>query len=159
MCPPIAALLLLIFTLELPRPLTMTPRNTVYPGAFKYGGGHVIEDFVSGKDIKLAATAYGTDCYPRKKIETYINKDTVNEAYLYNPRNSYQNYNVAVNVSNKVIHTYMGVLKPNLNSANYCSAGQLSPSAQGPQISNNRDRDKDFPGRRCGIRRVERNPA
>lgn len=109
------------------------PRNTVYPGAFKYGGGHVIEDFVDGKNIKLIATAYGTDCYPRKKIETYINKDTVNEAYLYNPRNSYQNYNVAVNASNKVIHTYMGVLKPNLNSANYCSAGQLSPLLKDPK--------------------------
>jgi len=109
------------------------PRNTVYPGAFKYGGGHVIEDFVSGKDIRLTATAYGTDCYPRKKIETYINKDTVNEAYLYNPRNSYQNYNVAVNVSSKMIHTYMGVLKPNLNSANYCSAGQLSPLLKDPK--------------------------
>lgn len=109
------------------------PRNTVYPGAFKYGGGHVIEDFVSGKDIKLTATAYGTDCYPRKKIETHINKDTVNEAYLYNPRNSYQNYNVAVNLSNKVIHTYMGVLKPNLNSASYSSAGQLSPLLKDPK--------------------------
>ncbi len=109
------------------------PRNKVYPGAFKYGGGHVIEDFVSGKDIRLVATAYGTDCYPRKKIETHINKDNVNEAYLYNPRNSYQNYNVAVNASNKVIHTYMGVLKPNLNSANYCSAGQLSPLLKDPK--------------------------
>ena len=57
----------------------------------------------------------------------------MNEAYLYNPRNSYQNYNVAVNVSNKMIHTYMGVLKPNLNSANYCSAGQLSPLLKDPK--------------------------
>lgn len=108
------------------------PRNTVYPGAFKYGGGHVIEDFVNGKDIHLVATAYGTDCYPRKKIETYINKNNVNEAYLYNPRNSYQNYNVAVNLSNKLIHTYMGSLKPNLNSASYSSAGQLSPLFNDP---------------------------
>lgn len=109
------------------------PRNTVYPGAFKYGGGHVIEDFVNGKHIRLVATAYGTDCYPRKKIETYVNRDNVNEAYLYNPRNSYQNYNVAVNLSERVIHTYMGVLKPNLNSANYCSAGQLSPLLKDPK--------------------------
>jgi L-aspartate semialdehyde sulfurtransferase len=108
------------------------PRNTVYPGAFKYGGGHVIEEFVSGKSIRLVATAYGTDCYPRKRIETYINKETVNEAYLYNPRNDYQNYNVAVNLTNKVIHTYMGVLKPNMHSANYCSAGQLSPLLKDP---------------------------
>ncbi|HOW53817.1 MAG TPA: homocysteine biosynthesis protein [Syntrophorhabdaceae bacterium] len=109
------------------------PRNTVYPGAFKYGGGHVIEDFVSGKSIRLEASTYGTDCYPRKRIETYINKETVNEAYIYSPRNSYQNYNVGVNVSKKVIHTYMGVIKPNLGSANYCSAGQLSPLLKDPK--------------------------
>lgn len=108
------------------------PRNTVYPGAFKYGGGHVIEDFVSGKNLNLVAFAHGTDCYPRKKIETFINKTNVNEAYLYNPRNSYQNYNVAVNLTNRVIHTYMGVLKPNMHSANYCSAGQLSPLFNDP---------------------------
>ncbi|MEN6617803.1 MAG: homocysteine biosynthesis protein, partial [Syntrophorhabdus sp.] len=109
------------------------PRNTVYPGAFKYGGGHVIEDFVNGKPIRLDASAYGTDCYPRKKIETYINKETVNEAYIYSPRNSYQNYNVGVNVSKRVIHTYMGVIKPNLGSANYSSAGQLSPLLKDPK--------------------------
>jgi uncharacterized protein (DUF39 family) len=109
------------------------PRNMVYPGAFKYGGGHVIEDFVSGKDIRLTATAYGTDCYPNKKIETYINKDNVNEAYLYNPRNAYQNYNVAVNLTNKVIYTYMGILKPKMHNANYCSAGQLSPLLKDPK--------------------------
>ena len=108
------------------------PRNTVYPGAFKYGGGHVIESFVDGKDIRLTASAYGTDCYPRKRIETLINKNNVNEAYLYNPRNAYQNYNVAVNLSNKVIHTYMGLLKPNLGSASYSSAGQLSPLLNDP---------------------------
>jgi len=109
------------------------PRNSVYPGAFHYGGGHVIEDFISGKNINLVATAYGTDCYPRKKIETFINKTNVNEAYLYNPRNDYQNYNVAVNTTDRVIHTYMGVLKPHLNSANYCSAGQLSPLLKDPK--------------------------
>jgi len=26
------------------------PANTVFPGAFQYGGGHVIEDLVAGKD-------------------------------------------------------------------------------------------------------------
>ena len=108
------------------------PRNKVYPGEFRYGGGHVIEDFVSGKNIRLTANAYGTDCYPRKRIETYINKETVNEAYLFNPRNSYQNYNVAVNVTNRLIHTYMGLLKPHSGNANYCSAGQLSPLLKDP---------------------------
>jgi uncharacterized protein (DUF39 family) len=108
------------------------PRNRVYPGEFRYGGGHVIEELVAGKDVRLVATAYGTDCYPRKKLETLINLRDINEAVLFNPRNSYQNYNVAVNLSAKTIYTYMGVLKPNLGNANYCSAGQLSPLLNDP---------------------------
>jgi uncharacterized protein (DUF39 family) len=103
------------------------PRNRVYPGEFNYGGGHVIEELVAGKDIRLTATAYGTDCYPRKKLETWINLRDLNDAVLFNIRNSYQNYNVAVNLSGQTIYTYMGVLKPKLGNANYCSAGQLSP--------------------------------
>ena len=108
------------------------PRNRVHPGEFRYGGGHVIEDLVAGKDVKLVATAYGTDCYPRKSLETWINLKDVNEAVLFNPRNAYQNYNVAVNLSDKVIYTYMGILQPNLGNANYCSAGQLSPLLNDP---------------------------
>ena len=108
------------------------PRNRVHPGEFKYGGGHVIEDLVAGKDAKLVATTYATDCYPRKSLETWINLKDVNEAVLFNPRNAYQNYNVAVNLSGRVIYTYMGILQPNLGNANYCSAGQLSPLFNDP---------------------------
>ena len=108
------------------------PRNKVFPGEFKYGGGHVIQELVSGNDVCLEATAYGTDCYPRKKLETFINIKDLNEAVLFNFRNCYQNYNVAVNLSDKMIYTYMGALKPNLGNANYCSAGQLSPLLKDP---------------------------
>jgi uncharacterized protein (DUF39 family) len=108
------------------------PRNKVHPGEFNYGGGHVIEELVAGKDIKLEATAYGTDCYPRKKLETWINIKDLNEAVLFNVRNAYQNYNVAANLSNKTIYTYMGMLKPNLGNITYCSAGQLSPLLNDP---------------------------
>jgi len=109
------------------------PRNQVFPGEFRYGGGHVIEDLVAGNDLKLVATAYGTDCYPGKKLETWINIKDLNEAVLFNPRNAYQNYNVAVNLSDeRTIYTYMGTLKPNLGNANYCSAGQLSPLLNDP---------------------------
>jgi len=108
------------------------PKNKIYPGEFKYGGGHVIEDLVAGKDIKLKVSAYGTDCYPRKSLETLINIKDINEAVLFNFRNCYQNYNIAVNLSDKVIHTYMGVLKPHMGNANYCSAGQLSPLLNDP---------------------------
>jgi len=109
------------------------PRNKVYPGEFKYGGGHVIQDLVSGKDVRLEASAYGTDCYPRKKLETLINIKDLNEAVLFNMRNCYQNYSVAVNLSNKPIYTYLGMLKPELGNANYCSAGQLSPLLKDPE--------------------------
>ncbi|MBM3255450.1 MAG: hypothetical protein FJZ08_04040, partial [Candidatus Omnitrophica bacterium] len=108
------------------------PRNKVYPGEFKYGGGHVIQELVAGSDIRLEATAYGTDCYPRKKLETFVNLKDLNEAVLFNIRNCYQNYNVAVNLSDKMIYTYMGAIKPNLGNANYCSAGQLSPLLKDP---------------------------
>jgi L-aspartate semialdehyde sulfurtransferase len=108
------------------------PRNKHFPGEFAYGGGHVIEELVAGKDVKLVASAYGTDCYPRKKLETFINVKDLNEAVLFNPRNAYQNYNCAVNLSDKTIYTYLGVLKAGLGNANYCSAGQLSPLLNDP---------------------------
>src|SRR4030042_3163924 len=71
------------------------PRNKIHPGAFRYGGGHVIEEFVAGKDIELEASAYGTDCYPRRELKSWLNIRDVNEAVLFNMRNAYQNYNVA----------------------------------------------------------------
>ncbi len=108
------------------------PRNKVYPGDFNYGGGHVIEELVAGKDIRLVAIAHGTDCYPRKRLETLLNIKDLNEAVLFNIRNAYQNYNVAVNLSDRTIYTYMGVLKPNLGNANYSTAGQLSPLFNDP---------------------------
>jgi uncharacterized protein (DUF39 family) len=108
------------------------PRNKIFPGRFAYGGAYVIEELVAGKDVRLTATAYGTDCYPRKTLETYISLKDMNEAVLFNMRNAYQNYNVAVNSSDRVIYTYMGVLQPNMGNANYCSAGQLSPLLNDP---------------------------
>ncbi len=108
------------------------PRNRIYPGEFSYGGGHVIHDLVNGKDLVLEVQAYGTDCYPRKHLKTYINLRDLNEAVLFNFRNCYQNYNVAVNTSDKPLYTYMGMLKPRLGNAAYCSAGTLSPLLNDP---------------------------
>lgn len=110
------------------------PANRNHPGDFVYGGGHVIEDLVAGKEVRLDATSYGTDCYPLKKIETSFRLAEINEATLYNPRNAYQNYNVAVNLGQKTIYTYMGILKPDTGNANYSSAGQLSPLFNDPLL-------------------------
>ncbi len=126
------------------------PKNKIHPGEFRYGGGHVIEDFVAGKDIQLRASTYGTDCYPRKEYTAIIDRKNVNDAVLFNPRNAYQNYNVAVNRTGKNIYTYMGMLKPDMNNANYCSAGQLSPLLNDPQYRTIGIGTKIFLGGDCG---------
>ncbi len=109
------------------------PANAIYPGSFKYGGGHLIEDLVAKKAIKIKAFSYGTDEYPRKEFSGKFTINDINDAFLFNPRNCYQNYNVAINLSKEKIYTYLGVLKPRLGNANYCSAGQLSPLLNDPE--------------------------
>ncbi len=108
------------------------PLNKVYPGEFRYGGGHVIQDLVAGKKVHLKATAYGTDCYPSKDAEKNITLNSIPNAILCNPRNGYQNYNCAVNMTKRTVYTYMGALRPGMGNANFCSAGQLSPLFNDP---------------------------
>ncbi len=98
-----------------------------------YGGGHVIEDLVSGRRIQLKAEGHGTDCYPGRSVECSYSIDDLENAILLNPRNCYQNYNVAVNGSSPgTIHTYMGPLLSGMRNAAYSSAGQLSPLLNDP---------------------------
>ncbi|MFO7985127.1 MAG: homocysteine biosynthesis protein [Desulfatiglandaceae bacterium] len=108
------------------------PLNGVHPGQFKYGGGHVIHDLVAGKKVELRATAYGTDCYPNRSLKKRVTLQDLNSATLLNPRNAYQNYNCAINLTPKTIYTYMGVLRPNCGNANYSTSGQLSPLLNDP---------------------------
>src|SRR6056297_2959464 len=37
------------------------PANMYYPGDFRYGGGHVIENLIKGEQVQLFALSYGTD--------------------------------------------------------------------------------------------------
>jgi len=105
------------------------PSNTK---GIEYGGAHVIEDLLRGKAVRLRATSQGTDCYPRTEIDTWVTLADLNQAYFFNPRNAYQNYSVAVNGSDRVIHTYMGTLLPHMGNATYSSAGILSPLLNDP---------------------------
>jgi len=108
------------------------PLNRVHPGKFIYGGGHVIEDLIAGRSVKLKAKSYGTDCYPLREFEKAFTLGELRNAFLYNPRNAYQNYNCAVNLSKKTVYTYMGILRPGMGNATYSSAGQLSPLLKDP---------------------------
>lgn len=126
------------------------PDNRVYPGRFLYGGGHVIEDLVARNNVKLEAFGYGTDCYPRRHIESLITLDEINDAILFNPRNAYQNYGVAVNTSDRTIYTYMGVLKPKLGNASFSTSGQLSPLLNDPYYQTIGVGTRIFLGGGCG---------
>jgi len=108
------------------------PLNKVHPGQFKYGGGHVIHDLVSGKRVKIKAKSYTTDCYSCKEINKQIRLKDLPYAVLVNPRNAYQNYNCAVNMTDKIKYTYMGVLRPKAGNINYATSGQLSPLLNDP---------------------------
>lgn len=99
-----------------------------------YGGAHVIEDLIAGKKVHLSAKSYGTDCYPRRSLEADVGLSDMNQCFLFNPRNAYQNYNCSVNTSDKVIHTYMGTLLPHMANATYATSGELSPLLKDPEL-------------------------
>jgi uncharacterized protein (DUF39 family) len=99
---------------------------------FEYGGAHVIEDLIAGKEVELRATAYGTDCYPRTRLETTLTKDDLNQFYLLNFRNGYQRYACATNGRDETIYTYMGKLLPKYRNATYSGAGELNPLTNDP---------------------------
>jgi L-aspartate semialdehyde sulfurtransferase len=98
------------------------------------GGGHVIEDLIAGKPVQLRATGQGTDCYPRATLDTVITKDTINQFYLFNPRNLYQNFIVGVNGGDRPLYTYLGPLQPRLGNAVYSNPGALSPLFNDPHL-------------------------
>lgn len=98
------------------------------------GGGHVIEDLIAGKPVHLKATGFVTDCYPRSNFETTISRDRINQFYLYNPRNLYQNFIVGVNGGDRTLYTYLGPLQPRLANAVYSNTGALSPLLNDPDL-------------------------
>ena len=91
------------------------------------GGGHVISDLIAGKPVHLRAIGQVTDCYPRATFETTISRDTINQFYLFNPRNLYQNFIVGVNGGDRPLFTYLGSLQPRLGNAVYSNPGAISP--------------------------------
>ncbi|WP_354634786.1 homocysteine biosynthesis protein [Planktothricoides raciborskii] len=98
------------------------------------GGGHVIANLIAGKPVHLRAIGQETDCYPRASFETTISRDTINQFYLYNPRNLYQNFIVGVNGGDRPLYTYLGPLQPRLGNAVYSNIGALSPLLNDPEL-------------------------
>jgi uncharacterized protein (DUF39 family) len=98
------------------------------------GGGHVIEDLVAGRAVSLRAIGQVTDCYPRSSFETTITRDRINQFYLFNPRNLYQNFIVGVNGGERPLYTYLGILQPRLGNAVFSNPGSVSPLLNDPNL-------------------------
>lgn len=98
------------------------------------GGGHVIEDLIAGKPVHVRAQGQVTDCYPRATFETTITRETINQFYLFNPRNLYQNFIVGVNGGDRPLFTYLGPLQPRLGNAVYSNPGAISPLLNDPEL-------------------------
>lgn len=98
------------------------------------GGGHVIADLIAGKKVQLRAIGQVTDCYSRNSFETMITKDSINQFYLFNPRNLYQNFIVGVNGGERPLYTYLGPLQPYLGNAVYSNPGAISPLMNDPDL-------------------------
>ncbi|BAY85296.1 hypothetical protein NIES267_47950 [Calothrix parasitica NIES-267] len=99
------------------------------------GGGNVIEDLIAGKPVQVKAQGQVTDCYPRSFFETTITRDTINQFYLFNPRNLYQNFIVGVNGGERPLYTYLGPLQPRLGNAVYSNPGAISPLLNDPYLN------------------------
>jgi len=97
-----------------------------------YGGAHLLEDLVRGKEVELVSEAYGTDCYPRTDLNTFVSLESLNQAIMVNPRNCYQNYAAGTNSTEETLYTYLGTLLPNMGNVSYSSAGELSPLLNDP---------------------------
>jgi len=100
----------------------------------EHGGGHVIADLIAGKSIQVRAVGQVTDCYPRATFETTVTRETINQFYLFNPRNLYQNFIIGVNGGDRPLHTYLGPLQPRLGNAVYSNPGSLSPLFNDPDL-------------------------
>lgn len=98
------------------------------------GGGHVISDLIAGKPVQVRALGQVTDCYPRATFETTITRETINQFYLFNPRNLYQNFIVGVNGGENPLFTYLGPLQPRLSNAVYSNPGAISPLLNDPDL-------------------------
>lgn len=100
----------------------------------EYGGAHVIEDLIAGKEIELHATSPGTDCYVTKEVRSKVKLEDMNQAYIFSPRNAYQNYSAATNSTDKIKRTYMGTLLPNMGNVTYSTSGEMSPLLKDPKM-------------------------
>ncbi|MCA1904142.1 MAG: homocysteine biosynthesis protein [Cyanobacteria bacterium KgW148] len=92
-----------------------------------YGGAHVIAKLIAGETLPFRALGIPNDCYPRQTLETQINRESINQFYLFAPRGLYQNFIVGVNSGEETLYTYLGPLLPRMGNAVYANPGAIAP--------------------------------
>ena len=98
----------------------------------KYGGAHVLEDLVKGKDIHLKATGRNLEVFPNKEFETWFNLKNLNQARLLLNQSINQNSIVATNSGDKDISSNMGTLIAHLENSTFNSCSYLNPLVNDP---------------------------
>lgn len=99
-----------------------------------YGGANVIESLVKGESVELRAQGGVTYCKPREEYHGKVDKNSLNECILFNPRNAYQNYAAATNSTDEQCYTYMGKLEPQFGNVTYSTSGEFSPLMKDPEL-------------------------
>ena len=102
------------------------------PEDIKYGGAHVLEDLIKGKDINLKASGKNLEVFTNKEFETWFNLKNLNHGKLLLNQAIIQNNIVATNSGEKDINSPMGTLIGKLENSTYNSSSFLNPLINDP---------------------------
>ena len=98
----------------------------------EYGGAHIIEDLVKGKDLHFKSTGRNLTVFPNKEFETWFNLKNLNSARLILNQAINQNNIVACNSGQKDLNTNMGTLIGKLENSTFNSSSYLNPLINDP---------------------------
>lgn len=98
----------------------------------EYGGAHIIEELVGGKDIHLKAAGKNLQVFPNKDFETWFKLDDLNCVNLFLNQAINQNDIVAANSGDVDISSHMGTLIAHLENSTYNSSSFLNPLINDP---------------------------
>ncbi len=98
----------------------------------EYGGAHILEDIVKGKDIHLKATGRNLEVFTNKEFETWFSLKNINHGKLFLNQSVIQNNIIATNSGDKDINSPMGTLIGKLENSTYNSSSYLNPLVNDP---------------------------
>ena len=98
----------------------------------EYGGAHVLEDLVKGKDVFLKTTGRNLEVFPNKEFQSWFKLKNLNQGKLLLNQVINQNSIVATNSGDKDINSNMGTLIGHLENSTFNSSSYLNPLINDP---------------------------